>query len=123
VKSEPERVEAYLAALPAEARAALEALRATIRDAAPGAVEGIAYQMPAFYSGGKFLVSYAAFKKHLSFFPASGTVMERLGEDLRGYFSGKGTLQFTPDKPLPDELVRAIVAIRLEEIAAPPSRH
>ena len=117
MKSEPERVEAYLAALPDDQRTALERLRATIRSAAPNATEGIAYQMPAFYSGSRFLVSYAAFKSHLSFFPASGTVMDKLGEELRGYFSGKGTLQFKPAEPLPDELVRQILAIRLEEVA------
>ena len=109
------RVESYLSALPDDQRAALERLRATVRGAAPGATEGIAYQMPAFYSGGKFLVSYAAFKSHCSFFPASGTVMDKLGAELRGYFSGKGTLQFKPAEPLPDELVRRIVEIRLEE--------
>jgi uncharacterized protein YdhG (YjbR/CyaY superfamily) len=116
MKSEPQRVEAYLAALEDDQRRALEGLRAQIREIVPDASEGIAYQMPAFYSNGRFLVSYAAFKKHLSFFPASGTVMDRLGTDLHSYFSGKGTLQFTPDQPLPDELVRQIVRIRLEEL-------
>lgn len=116
MKSEPERVEQYLAALPADQRAALEVLRATIRAAAPDATEGIAYQMPAFYSGGRYLVSYAAFKKHLSFFPASGTIMDKLGPELRAHFSGKGTLQFTPDRPLSRELVEQIVRIRLDEL-------
>jgi len=111
------RVEAYLAALPTDQRAALERLRAVIRRAAPGATEGIAYQMPAFYNGAKYLVSYAAFKDHCSFFPASGTVRDKLGDELRRYFSGKGTLQFKPEEPLPDKLVERIVAIRLEETA------
>ena len=111
------RVEAYLAALPADQRAALERLRTVIRRAAPGATEGIAYQMPAFYQGTRYLVSYAAFKDHCSFFPASGTVRDKLGDELRRYFSGKGTLQFRADEPLPDELVERIVAIRLEETA------
>ena len=112
------RVEAYLAALPTDQRAALERLRAVIRRAAPSATEGIAYQMPAFYNGAKYLVSYAAFKDHCSFFPASGTVRDKLGDELRRYFSGKGTLQFKPEEPLPDKLVERIVAIRLEETAA-----
>ena len=111
------RVEAYLAALPTDQRAALERLRAVIRRAAPGATEGIAYQMPAFYNGAQYLVSYAAFKDHCSFFPASGTVRDKLGDELRRYFSGKGTLQFKPEEPLPDKLVERIVAIRLEETA------
>jgi uncharacterized protein YdhG (YjbR/CyaY superfamily) len=111
------RVEAYLAALPAGQRAALEHLRRIIRRAAPGATEGIAYQMPAFYNGAKYLVSYAAFRDHCSFFPASGTVRDKVGDELRGYFSGKGTIQFMHDAPLPDDLIERIVAIRLEETA------
>jgi len=111
------RVEAYLAALRADQRAALERLRTVIRRAAPGATEGIAYQMPAFYNGAKYLVSYAAFKDHCSFFPASGTMLDKLGDELRHYFTGKGTLQFKPEEPLPDELVERIVVIRLEETA------
>ncbi len=119
MKDEPERVEAYLAALAPSERAALERLRSTIRVLLPeDASEGIAYQMPAFYAHGKFLVSYAAFKSHLSLFPASGTVMEKLGEELRSHFSGKGTLRFTVDRPLPDDLVREIVRIRLQEVTA-----
>jgi len=115
VENEPARVDAYLAALPDDQRVALERLRATIRGAAPGATEGIAYQMPAFYNGRRFLVSYAAFKNHCSFFPASGTVRDKLGDELRGFFDGKGTLRFTPSAPLPDDLVGRIVQIRLDE--------
>lgn len=115
MNSEPERVDEYLAALPAEQRAALERMRATIRRVAPHATEGIAYQMPAFYSGDRFLVSYAAFKKHLSLFPGSGTVMDEFGEELSAHRTGKGTLQFTVEQPLSDELLEQLVRIRLEE--------
>src|SRR5437867_3334915 len=111
----PASVEEYLAALPEEQRAALEKLRKTIKAAAPEATETISYQMPAFTDQGRFLVSYAAFKNHCSLFPASGAVMEALGEELKPYFLGKGTLRFTPDKPIPAALVRKIVKARLEE--------
>jgi len=114
----PTSVEDYLAALPAEQRAALEKLRKTIRSAAPEATETISYQMPAFKDRGRFLVSYAAFKNHCSLFPASNAVMDALGEELKPYFSGKGTLRFTADKPLPAALVKKIVKARLEENAA-----
>ena len=108
-------VDDYLAALPEAPRAALEKLRKTIRAAAPEATETISYQMPAFRDQGRFLVSYAAFKDHCSFFPASNAVMEALGDDLKPYFSGKGTLRFTADKPIPAALVKKIVKTRLEE--------
>jgi uncharacterized protein YdhG (YjbR/CyaY superfamily) len=114
----PTSVEDYLATLPGEQRAALEKLRKTIRAAAPEATETISYQMPAFKQDGRFLVSYAAFKDHCSLYPASYAVMEALGDDLEPYFSGKGTLRFQTDSPIPAQLVEKIVELRLEENAA-----
>jgi len=114
----PTSVEDYLAALPEEPRVALEKLRKTIKAAAPEATETISYQMPAFKDQGRFLVSYAAFKDHCSLFPASEAVIEELGEELKPYFSGKGTIRFQASKPLPAALVKRIVKARLEENAA-----
>jgi uncharacterized protein YdhG (YjbR/CyaY superfamily) len=113
----PSGVENYLASLPGESRVTLEKLRSTIKAAAPGATETISYQMPTFKHGGRFLVSYAAFKDHCSLFPASEAVMDALGDELKPYFSGKGTLRFQADRPLPPALVTRIVKVRLEEIA------
>ena len=114
----PASVDEYLAALSPEARAGVETLRRTIRGAAPDAVEGIAYDMPAYRVDGKFLVSCAAFKKHFSLFPASAVVVERLGDEVRPYVSGKGTFRFPADRPIPTDLVTKIVKVRLEETAA-----
>jgi uncharacterized protein YdhG (YjbR/CyaY superfamily) len=114
----PTSVEDYLAALPEEPRAALEKLRKTISAAAPQATEKISYAMPAFEQNGRFLVSYAAFKDHCSLYPASTAVMETLGDELEPYFSGKGTLRFRADEPIPAALVRKIVRVRLQENAA-----
>ena len=116
--AEPAGVDDYLAALPEDQRAVLEKLRTTIRTTAPDATETISYQMPTFKLHGRVLVYYAAFKDHCSLFPASEAVMEALGEELKPYFSGKGTLRFTPDKPIPVALVKKIVKARIEEIAA-----
>jgi uncharacterized protein YdhG (YjbR/CyaY superfamily) len=114
----PTSVEDYLAALPKESRAALEKLRKTIRAAAPEATEGISYQMPAFKDHGRSLVTYAAFKDHCSFFPMSTKVIEAHWEELEPFFSGKGTIRFTADEPLPAALVKKIVRARLAENAA-----
>lgn len=111
-------IDDYIAALPDDQARSLAALRHTVAAAAPDAVEAISYSMPAFKLDKRVLVYYAAFKDHLSLFPASGSVMDKLGADLQGYFTGKGTLQFTPDDPLPDDVIRRIVAIRREEIGA-----
>ncbi len=114
----PTGVDDYLAALPEDQRAALEKLRKTIRAAATEATETISYQMPTFKLRGRVLVYYAAFKDHCSLFPASEAVMGALGEELKPYFSGKGTLRFTPDKPIPAALLKKIVKARIEENAA-----
>ena len=115
----PTSVEDYLDALPDERRGIMDELRRTVRAAAPEATETIAYQMPALRShGGQFLVSYAAYKRHYSLFPASGAVIEALGEELTPYLAGKGTIQFPADRPVPTTLVTKVVKVRLEENAA-----
>jgi len=111
-------IDDYIAQLPDDQAKALSELRVKVAAAAPDAVEAVSYSMPAFKLGKRVLVYYAAFKDHLSLFPASGSVMDKLGEELQGYFTGRGTLQFTPEKPLPDDVIRQIVVIRREEIAA-----
>jgi uncharacterized protein YdhG (YjbR/CyaY superfamily) len=115
----PATVEEYLATLPEDRRAVLNQLREMIKAAAPEATETIAYSMPAYRShGGQFLVSFAAYKAHYSLFPASGAVVEALGEELAPYLSGKGTIQFPAKDPLPLATVSKVVKIRLAENAA-----
>ena len=115
----PSTVDEYLATVPAERRAVLEQMRQTIRAAAPEATETIAYDMPAFRShGGQFLVSFAAYKHHYSLFPASGAVIEALGDELSPYLSGKGTIRFPANQLVPASLVTRVVMVRLTEVAA-----
>ena len=114
----PVTVDDYLASLPDDRRGAVETLRETIRAAAPDAAESIAYSMPAFRShGGQFLVSYAAYQRHCSLFPASGAVVAALGEEIVPFLAGKGTIHFPTDRPIPVDLVTRIVAVRLAENA------
>jgi uncharacterized protein YdhG (YjbR/CyaY superfamily) len=112
----PPSVGAYIAGLPVERRAGIEALRKAINVAAPEATETIAYAMPALRShGGQFLVSYAAYKRHYSLFPASEAVVAGLGDALTPYLSGRGTIRFPADRPIPTGLVTRIVQIRVGE--------
>jgi uncharacterized protein YdhG (YjbR/CyaY superfamily) len=112
-------IEDYLATVPEDRRAGVETLRETIRSAAPEATETIAYLMPAFRShGGQFLVSFAAYKKHYSLFPASEAVVAALGDELTPFLSGKGTIQFPADRPIPIDTVTKIVTVRVAENAA-----
>lgn len=109
-------VEEYLANLPDERRAPMEQLRQAIRAAAPEATETIAYNMPAYRShGGQFLVSFDAYKRHYSLFPSTDGMVEELGDELRPYLAGKGTIRFPADRPIPTDLVRRIVEIRVRE--------
>ena len=113
----PTTVEEYLAALPAERRAVMEHLRRTIRAAAPDAIESIAYSMPAFRTpSGQFLVSYAAYKRHYSLFPANQTAVATLGDEIAPFVAGKGTLQFPIAAAIPAALVTQVVKIRLAEV-------
>lgn len=116
-------VDQYLAALPADRRGPMADLRRTIRSAAPQATEVITYKMPGFKLNGRFLVSYDAFKHHYSLFPSSDPIVEQLGDRVRPYVAGKGTLRFPADKPLPLDLITEIVKIRVAENEAEAGRN
>ncbi|MFL5674291.1 MAG: iron chaperone [Chloroflexota bacterium] len=115
----PTTVDEYLADLAPAQRTALEDMRRTVNAAAPDATESIAYDMPALRSrGGQFVVSYAAYKNHYSLFPASQTVVAALGDELTPYLAGKATVRFPTSRPIPLDLVRRIVEIRVTETEA-----
>jgi len=106
-------VEAYLKAQSADMRSALEKLRAQIKKAAPKAEEDISYGMPAYKHKGP-LVYFGAFKDHCSFFPGSASILANK-EGLKDYKISKGTIQFTPEKPIPAMLIKSIVKKRVLE--------
>ena len=83
-KSISTTVSGYLSSVPREQRAALEKLRSTIKSIFPDATEGISYDIPTFKLNGRMLVSYAAFKKHCSFFPGAGPI-EKHARDLKSF--------------------------------------
>jgi uncharacterized protein YdhG (YjbR/CyaY superfamily) len=112
----PADIDAYLAALSPDKRAALQKLRRTIQAAAPDAEECISYQMPAFRHGGRLLVAYAGFTNHCSLFPCGST--KPFAKELARYETSKGTIRFDPKKGLPVSLVRRIVKARIAENAA-----
>jgi uncharacterized protein YdhG (YjbR/CyaY superfamily) len=109
----PESIDAYIALFPAEIQQKLQQIRAVIKQAAPEASEKISYQMPTFYLNGN-LVHFAAFKHHIGFYPAPSGI-ENFNEELAMYKTSKGAIQFPLDKPIPFDLVRAIVEFRVAE--------
>lgn len=109
-------IDAYLADVPEPGRAALEEVRRRILAVVPDAEQCISYQMPAFRVHGKVVAGFAAFAKHLSYLPHSGTTLPTLADELDGYSRTKSSLHFAVDEPLPAALVRRLVETRLDEI-------
>jgi uncharacterized protein YdhG (YjbR/CyaY superfamily) len=112
-ESTPQTIDEYIAGFPEHIREILEKVRATIREAAPGAEETIKYEMPTFMLNGN-LVYFAAFKNHIGFYPIPSGV-EEFKDDLAGYKTGKGSVQFPLDKPIPYELIGRIKKFRVQE--------
>ena len=109
----PASIDEYLEGIESDdARSALQRLRKIIREEVPGATECISYEIPTFKFN-KTIVCIAAYKKHCSFFPGH-TVRDFLDE-LKDFKTSKGTIQFQPDKPIPEPLVRAILRARYFE--------
>lgn len=111
-----EDIDSYLAGLPADQQQALQALRTAIAGLVPDAEEAISYGMPAFRYRKRPLVGYNAAKSHVSFFPMSPAVIEAHRERLTEWSTSKGTIRFTPEHPLPVDLVASIVKTRIAEL-------
>ena len=116
MSDKPKTIDEYLSLLSADQRAALQALRETIRAAAPEAEECISYQMPAFRLNG-MLVGFAAAKNHCALYAWNGSAVADFADELSGYHTSKGTIRFTPDKPLPEALVRHLVELKVAKNA------
>ena len=113
-KRSPRSIDEYLARLTPDKRAALERLRAIVHDTAPGAEECISYQMPSFKLHGKGLIWFAAATHHCAIYGGPNDPA------LNGFdVSGKGTLRFKADQPLPVSLVQKLVRARMTKIAGP----
>jgi uncharacterized protein YdhG (YjbR/CyaY superfamily) len=106
----------YIAKLPPTARKAVKRLRALIKGTAPGLTERISYGIPTFDLDGKRLLYIAGWKDHVSVYPVTPAMVRELKDALKPYRSGRGTLRFEPDAPLPVTLIRRIVRVRVAEV-------
>lgn len=109
-------INAYLEGVPAHQREVLGVLRARILDAVPGAEEGISYRVPAFRIEGSVVAGFASFTNHMSYLPFSGSVLSQLSEEIAAFTHTKSALHFSADRPLGDDLVKRLVAVRWSEI-------
>jgi uncharacterized protein YdhG (YjbR/CyaY superfamily) len=112
-KETVKNIDEYISRFPADIQTKLQEIRATIHAAVPDAEETISYQMPAFKLNG-ILVYFAAFAKHISFFPTASGIAG-FQQELSGLKTSKGTIQFPLDKPIPYDLVRDIAVFRARE--------
>ena len=117
-----QEVDDYLANLDEPKRTTLRRLRQTIVSIVPEAEQGISYGMPVFTLHGKVIAGFAAFKNHLSYLPHSGSVFDELSDDVAGYVTSKGALQFAIDKALSKALVKKLISVRLSEVLRRSSR-
>jgi uncharacterized protein YdhG (YjbR/CyaY superfamily) len=109
----PKNIDEYIAGFPKDVQEILEKIRMTIREAAPDAEEAIKYQIPTFTLKGN-LVHFAAFKKHIGFYPAPRGI-EEFKDELSVYKGAKGSVQFPLGEPIPYDLISRIVKFRVSD--------
>jgi uncharacterized protein YdhG (YjbR/CyaY superfamily) len=109
----PNSIQEYFSWFPPETQAKLQQMREILQQALPEAVEVISYHMPAFKTT-EVLVYYAAAKSHLGFYPTSSGVIN-FKEELAGYVTSKGAIQFSYGEDLPEQLIVAIAQFRALE--------
>jgi uncharacterized protein YdhG (YjbR/CyaY superfamily) len=114
MKNSVKSVDDYIKGFPKDIQKSLNQIRTAISENAPDAVESISYGMPAYKLGGKPLVYFAAYEKHIGFY-ATPTGHAKFEKELSKYKQGKGSVQFPIDKPLPIELIIKIVKFRTKE--------
>jgi uncharacterized protein YdhG (YjbR/CyaY superfamily) len=112
-KAKTNTIDEFIAIFPKDVREILEKVRETIRKAAPEAEETIGYGIPTFTLKGN-LVHFAAYKKHIGFYPTSSGIA-RFKDELAAYKTSRGTVQFPLEKPIPYDLISEIVAFRVKE--------
>ena len=111
--NDTEGVNKYISNLPVEQQIALERVRQIIKNTVPEAQEYLSYKMPAYHFHG-MIGGFAAFKNHCSFFPWDSKTIDVFKDELTGFKTSAGTIQFTPEKPLSEELLQKILRYRVE---------
>ena len=119
----PKTIDEYLAGVNADHRGVLEKLRKVIHAIAPNAEECISYGIPAFRLNGRSLVFVGAWANHCAFYPGSSATLKKFRNELRDFQTSKGTLRFSPDKPVPVALVKKLLKARIAENNARANKH
>lgn len=112
--SKPENIDEYIATFPENTQKLLQQVRTSIKKVVPAVEETISYGIPTFTLNGGYLIYFAGYKNHISLYPAPRG-NELFKEELSAYKGGKGTVQFSLDKPMPFNLITRIVKFRIKE--------
>ncbi len=120
-RSTANSIDEYIAEFPPATQKVLGEMRSLIRASAPEATEKVSYAIPTFDLNGKHLVHFGGFKNHIGFYPTSSGI-EAFKKELKPYKTAKGSVQFPLGQPLPADLIRRIVAFRVEEITGKASK-
>ena len=110
----PKTMDDYIASFPSEVQEILQKVRATIKKAAPAAEETMSYKMPTFTMNDRYLIYFAAYKRHIGVYPAPVGNPD-LQEEISAYQSGRGTLRFRLNQPIPYSLIAKIVKVRMKD--------
>ena len=106
-------VDDYIASFPKNVQSKLKTLRTLVKDLAPEATEKISYGIPSYHLNGR-LIYFAAFKKHIGFYPMK-SVIGQFKDELTAFDTSAGTIRFSLDKPLPQPLIRRIIRYRIDQ--------
>ena len=114
-KKKPKTIDEYLAKAKPDHRETLQKLRETIQTVVPSAEECISYGIPAFRLNRRVLVFFGAWANHCAFYPGSAATLKSFRNELGNFQTSRGTIRFSPDKPLPVALVKKLVKTRIAE--------
>ncbi len=109
-------IDEYIAEFPPDTQEVLQQVRGLIRESAPEATETISYAIPTFDLNGRHLVHFAGYDRHVGFYP-TGSGIAAFKEELTGYKSAKGSVQFPLSRPMPADLIKRMVEFRLDEVS------
>jgi len=113
--SKPKDIDEYIARFPLDIQESLEQIRMTIKKVVPEAEETISYGIPTFNLNGTYLIYFAAYKNHIGFYPIPGAIAQ-VDKGFASYkTSGKGTIQFPLNKPMPLNLITKLVKFKVKE--------
>lgn len=114
-KRKPDTIDEYLANVEPHHRKTLQEIRRTIHAAVPNVEECISYGLPAFRLNGRVLVFLGAWTNHCALYPGSAATLKKFRNELKNFQTSKGTIRFSPDRPLPVALVKDLIKTRIAE--------